>query len=248
MAITSGNDRLHYYEYPEDIQVFGLTADKTFESVGNLALNLSYIPDMPLQINTPDLTTQAVTSSLGAPSNANIPQGTQAYINGYGLGDEVQGYREYDVERAELTFTTIIPQLLGADRTIVSVQNAFEYIPDLPDTEDIRFRRHTNFGVGGPDEEGYVTDFSWGYQAAVISTYKDAIGAVTLKPGITYRHGVDGYSSDDALQENQRTLTLSLGMEYENLAAELSYTNYSDAKYSVVKDRDYVAFSTTYNF
>ncbi|MDX1805220.1 MAG: DUF1302 domain-containing protein [Alcanivorax sp.] len=238
------NGLTDFYEYPEDIQVFGLTADKTFAGIGNLAMNLSYLPDMPIQINTSDLTTAAITGTSGGA----IPQGTVDYTNSFGPGDEVTGYQKFDIQRAEFTFTTIVPQLLGAKKTIVSLQMASEFIPDLPDQSQMRFRRHTNYGVGAPGESGYVTDFSWGYQLTLKSTYANAIGPVSLSPSLTLRQGVEGYSSDDALQEDQRSLGLGVGMAWKKLSANLSYTTYNDAKYSVVSDRDYVSLSTSYAF
>mgnify|MGYP001138387867 FL=1 len=250
-GITAGNDIAYFYEYPEDIQVIGLTADKTFEGIGNLAMNLSYLPDMPVQINTPDLTTSRVLEANGVPAAAaqgfaTVPQDTIDYV--YGSGNEVTGFKEFDIQRAEFTFTTVIPKVLGAQKTIVSAQVGSEFIQDLPDQEDMRFRRHTNFGVGDLGEDGYVTDFSWGYQLTLKSTYANAIGPVTLTPSLTLQHGVEGYSSDDALQEDQRSLGLGIGMGYKKLSADLSYTTYNDASYSVVNDRDYLSLSTTYNF
>ena len=114
--------------------------------------------------------------------------------------------------------------------------------------EEMRFRRHTNYGVGDLDDDGYVTDFSWGYQLTLKSTYANAIGAMTLTPAVTLKHGVEGFSSDDAMQEDSRSLGVSLGMAYKKLTADLSYTTYNDASYSVVEDRDYLSFSTAYNF
>jgi len=250
-GITAGNDIAYFYEYPEDIQVIGLTADKTFEGIGNLAMNLSYLPDMPVQINTPDLTTSRVLEANGVPAAAaqgfaTVPQDTIDYV--YGSGNEVTGFKEFDIQRAEFTFTTVIPKVLGAQKTIVSAQVGSEFIQDLPDQEDMRFRRHTNFGVGDLGEDGYVTDFSWGYQLTLKSTYANAIGPVTLTPSLTLQHGVEGYSSDDALQEDQRSLGLGIGMGYKKLSADLSYTTYNDASYSVVNDRDYLSLSTTYSF
>ncbi|MFT6339018.1 MAG: hypothetical protein ACJAUN_000515 [Alcanivorax sp.] len=250
-GITAGNDIAYFYEYPEDIQVIGLTADKTFEGIGNLAMNLSYLPDMPVQINTPDLTTSRVLEANGVPAAAaqglaTVPQDTIDYV--YGSGNDVTGFKEFDIQRAEVTFTTVIPKLLGAQKTIVSAQVGSEFIDDLPDQEDMRFRRHTNFGVGELDEDGYVTDFSWGYQLTLKSTYANVIGPVSLVPSLTMKHGVEGYSSDDALQEDERSLGLGIGMNYKKLSADLSYTTYNDASYSVVNDRDYLSLSTTYNF
>ncbi|WP_300352169.1 DUF1302 domain-containing protein [uncultured Alcanivorax sp.] len=250
-GITAGNDIAYFYEYPEDIQVIGLTGDKTFEGVGNLAMNLSYLPDMPVQINTPDMTTARVLEANGVPAAvaqgfATVPQDTIDYV--YGSGNEVTGFKEFDIQRAEFTFTTVIPKVLGAQKTIVSAQVGSEFIQDLPDQEDMRFRRHTNFGVGDLGEDGYVTDFSWGYQLTLKSTYANAIGPVTLTPSLTLQHGVEGYSSDDALQEDQRSLGLGIGMGYKKLSADLSYTTYNDASYSVVNDRDYLSLSTTYSF
>ncbi len=241
-------NQVHYfYEYPEDIKVFGLTADKTFAGIGNLSMNLSYLKDMPIQINTSDLTSQTASSTLGG-NNAKVPSGTQDYINGVASGDVVHGYREFDIQRAEFTFTTVIPEFLKAQKTVLSLQTAFEWIPDLPSTSEMRFRRHTQYGVGDPGDKGYVTDFSWGYQVSVKSTYANLIGPVTVTPGLSFRHGVDGYASDDALQEDQRSLGLSLGFDYRNTTTTLSYTTYNDQAYSTVSDRDYVALSTSVTF
>ena len=160
----------------------------------------------------------------------------------------MHGFEEFDIQRAELAFTTIIPKLMGAQKTVVSMQVGSEFIPDLPKQDQMRFRRHTNFGVGELGEDGYVTDFSWGYQLSLTSTYANAIGAVSLTPGLTFNHGVEGYSSDDAMQEDSRTVGVSLGMAYKQLSANLSYTTYNDEEYSVVEDRDYLSLSTTYNF
>ncbi|MDA3921676.1 MAG: DUF1302 domain-containing protein [Salinisphaera sp.] len=237
-----------HYAYPSHIKVYGLTADKTFQSIGNLALNLSYVQNMPLQLNAPDITNQAASSALGQPGNPNIPPGTQRYVNGVPLGGNINGEKNYGVERAELTFTTIIPDLLGADKTVVSAEAAFENIPGLPSSRQMRFGRHTNFGVGSPGAAGYVTDFSWGYQLSLESTYKNVIGAVGLSPSLTMRDGVKGFSSDNSLQEHQRTITLGLGLDYKHFGANLSYTNYSTTAYSTVQDRDYVALSTSYDF
>ncbi|EKF74927.1 hypothetical protein A11A3_05721 [Alcanivorax hongdengensis A-11-3] len=237
----------YFYEYPEDIQVFGLTADKTFAGIGNLAMNLTYLPDMPIQINTSDLSTAV----LGATTSANggvVPQGTVDYANSFSAGDEVTGYQEFDIQRAEFTFTTIVPQLLGAKKTIVSLQMASEFIPDLPDQKDMRFRRHTNYGVGTLSDDGYVTDFSWGYQLTLQSTYANVIGPLTLTPSLTMRQGVEGYSSDDAFHEDERSLGLGVGMAYKKLSADLSYTTYNNTEYSIVSDRDYLSLSTTYAF
>ena len=97
-----------------------------------------------------------------------------------------------------------------------------EFIPVFPTQDQRRFRRHTNCGVGGLDEDGYVTDFSWGYQLSLTSTYANAIGPVSLTPGLTFQHGVEGYSSDDAMHEDERTVGVSLGMAYKQLSANLS--------------------------
>ena len=50
------------------------------------------------------------------------------------------------------------------------------------------------------------------------------------------------------MQEDERTVGVSLGMAYKQLSANLSYTTYNDEEYSVVEDRDYLSLSTTYNF
>lgn len=232
----NGGNATYYFEYPDDIRVFGLTATKTF-STFNLAANLSYVPDFPLQINTSDLTT----ATLGGKTPASD------YANQFGPGQRVSGYREVDLTRAEVTATQVYPGLFGSRQATLSAEIAAESISGMP--SQMRFRRHTNFGVGDLSESGYVTDFSWGYSLAARATYNNVFGSpLSISPAVSFRHGVKGYSSDDAFQENQRSLRMSLTFEQGRFKTVLDYVRYNDTRYSVVRDHDLLSLSTTMTF
>lgn len=228
------NVRFHY-DYPEDIRIFGLTASKTFGAV-NLAANISYVSDFPLQINTSDLTS----ATMGGRTPAS------EYASRFGVGQRVPGYRLVDLQRAELTVTKVYPGLLGSSQTTVSAEVAAETISGMPST--LRFRRHTNFGVGNASEDGYTTDFSWGYSVAVRSTYEGVLGGLTVSPALTLRQGIKGWSSDDAFQEDQRALGLNLSVSRGRFRTALNYSYYNNTRYSVLRDRDLLTLSTSVTF
>ncbi|MEY1662150.1 DUF1302 domain-containing protein [Isoalcanivorax beigongshangi] len=236
-----GGDRMdteYYFMFPDNIKLFGLTGSKAFGAT-QVAVNLSHIPNFPLQINTSDLTSAAMGVSTPASS----------HTNRYQAGEKVPGYMEQEVSRAELSFSRPVANLFGAPQVMLSAELAAEYIPTLPDSSDIRFRRHTNFGVAPDDsEKGYVTDFTWGYRLSARTTYRDLLGPVSLSPSVVFTHGVKGYASDDALQENQRTMAVNLEFGYKQAHVKLGYVRFSDSRYSVWRDRDHVNLSTGIQF
>lgn len=234
------NDTEYYYAYPDDVQVIGLTGSKLFAGLGRLSTTLSYLPDFPLGINTSDLGS----SVFGSP----VP--SIEYSSQFAPGEDVPGFRRFDVRRAQVAFDTIVPDLFNADKTTIHFGLAAESIPDLPDPEEgaIRFGRSPYFGVGDVGEDGYVTDFSIGAEFSADAAYSQLLGPVTVVPGISVAQGLDGNASDGSFREDDRVTVPTLGFAYENYSAELSYIHFNSGEYSASVDRDIVAFSAAVEF
>lgn len=236
------------YDYPEDIKVYGVTADYTFSKIGNLLLNVSYVDKLPLQINTAELVGSSAASALGAPKNPNIPQGTWDYVSGHGLGEHIKGYKRYAAQRAELVFTRQQRGILNADGTHIKVTLAYENIPNLPSQADYRFGRPSLFGTGKPGEKGYVTRESWGYDVVVQLLYKQAIGPIDLKPTLQISNGIKGYSGDNSFRKGVSRSMLALNASAGDANVRLAYRHFGQGTYSNIRDRDYLEFSVGYKF
>ena len=70
---------------------------------------------------------------------------------------------------------------------------------------------------------------------------------INLTPNLAWSHDVDGYGPN--FTEGAKSVSLGLNADYKNrYNASLSYTSFFDGKYSVVKDRDFMAFSLGVSF
>ena len=99
------------------------------------------------------------------------------------------------------------------------------------------------------EDEGFTTDFSWGYRVRVAADYNDAFAGVNLTPSVAWSHDVSGYSPAPNFVEERKALSLALRGDYLNVyQAELSYTTFFGADYNEQQDRDFVSLSFSVAF
>jgi hypothetical protein len=99
------------------------------------------------------------------------------------------------------------------------------------------------------EDEGFTTDFSWGYRVRVAANYNDALAGVNLTPSIAWSHDVDGYSPAPNFIEDRMALSIGVAADYLNIyQAELSFTSFFGAKYNELADRDFVSLSVSVAF
>ncbi|MNF61059.1 hypothetical protein D3C84_426910 [compost metagenome] len=127
--------------YPEDIRLYGLSFSTNLDgtSVGG---EVSYRPNMPLQLNGADL-------NLAAVGNKNSP----LFITGHSdnaAGAQLQGYERMPVLQTQLTATRFFDQIMGASRLTLVGEVGYNRINGLGDADgsDLRFGRSTIFGAG----------------------------------------------------------------------------------------------------
>jgi len=100
--------------------------------------------------------------------------------------------------------------------------------------------------------DGYTTDFSWGYRARLTWEYLNAIAGVNLSPQLAWSHDVKGYAPQPggAFQEGSKSIGLSLTATYQNrISGNIGYTNYFGGKpYNEMTDRDFLSASVSYSF
>jgi len=200
---------------------------------------------------------------------------SEAAAQGF-FGTEQAGYDRFDISQLQFTGIKFWDQILGASRLAFVGEIGGTYVHSLPDVDQIRYGRfdQTSFGltpdynpgdgitaleacqdvnkVGECNDDGYVTDFSWGYRARASLTYNNAFAGVNLSPQLAWSHDVSGYAPGPGANfiEGRKSVGVSLKAEYLNkYTATLAYTSYFGGEpYNAIVDRDNLAFSVSYSF
>ncbi|HWV09149.1 MAG TPA: DUF1302 domain-containing protein [Pseudomonas sp.] len=243
----------YFFDYPEDIRLYGLSFSTTLPTGTAWSGELSYRPNLPIGLNTADLT-PLIATSVAAGAAAGGLAGAQAMA-----GVEHRGYNRKEVTQAQTTFTHFFDQVMGADRLTVVGEVGVTRVGGLESTREVRYGRDaiygTAYGTGAANlqsdamygRHGYVTATSWGYRARAIWDYSDVFAGVNLKPNLSFSHDVDGYGP--VFNEGTKAASIGLDAEYRNTyTASLSYTNFFGGDYHINTDRDFVALSFGVNF
>ncbi|SFQ04905.1 DUF1302 domain-containing protein [Pseudomonas borbori] len=262
-ATVAGNSQ-YFIEYPEDIQLYGLSFSTTLPTGTAWSGEVSYRPNAPVQLNTTDILFAGLTP-LGNP-NISVLQGTP--------GTDLHGYRRKEITQFQTTFTHFFDQVMGASRLTLVGEVGVSHVGGLESTSEARYGRDPVYGPGPLpggtcevlnagtlgsasaenvskycENDGFVTSTSWGYRAKAIWDYNSAIAGINLKPSVSWSHDVDGYGPNGVFNEGNKAIGLALDAEYQNTyTASLAYTDFFGGKYNTSIDRDFVALSFGMNF
>lgn len=236
----------YFIEYPEDIRLLGLSFNT---SLGDLAWSgeISHKRDLPIQINGPLLVAGILTN--GTTGNNGIDRLTGASVP---FGSEIHGYTAFDVTQLQTTFVKLYDRVLGASRLSLVGELAWTHIHNFDESPDaLKYGRNGAFGYTAGDNDGFVTSDSYGYVARGSLEYPNALAGISLKPEISFKHGLEGYGPQPgaSFAEDQKTLSLSLTGEYLNqYAVQLAYTNFFGGNDNELEDRDFVSLSASVAF
>ena len=264
----------YFIEYPENINLYGISINTTTPGGWSLGAEYSFRDNVPLQWNAFELIFGGLQqrdpagdplSKLEAQRLAENPGANLA-------GKPVAGYDRFNVSQAQFTLIKFFDQVMGASRLSLITEFGATYVHDLPDYDEARYGRSGTFGIGtlpfGPidicsdgganintnycNNEGFTTDFSWGYRTRLVWDYLDAVAGVNLSPQLAWSHDVEGYSPQPggAFNEGSKAIGLSLQAVYQNkITGNIGYTNFFGGKpYNELTDRDFVSASVSYSF
>jgi hypothetical protein len=248
----------YFFEYPEDIQLYGVSFGTDIGGM-SVAGELSYRPNMPIQINTGDLSRAAIAEAL-APGDPSWRGNETAAPGTY-----LQGYERKEFWQASVSAVHFIDRVMGASRLSLVGEVGANYISGINRGVGVtKYGRDSLFGQSqGPDgscfsetvgrgaswceDDGYFTDFSWGYRLRASLDYANVFAGINLTPNIAFSHDVEGYSPN--FVENAKSISLGLAADYANkYNASISYTNFFDGKYNTLVDRDFAAVSFGVSF
>jgi hypothetical protein len=264
-------------EYPEGINLYGVSINTTIPGGWSLGAEYSFRDNLPLQWNA----FEAIFGGLQRvdPNGEYLSQLAQQRDEETGdanlAGKENQGFDRFKVSQAQMTFIKFFDQVMGASRLTFIGEIGATYVHDLPDTDEARYGRSGTFGIGELERniggnvvdlceaganinttycnnEGFTTDFSWGYRARFVWNYSDVFAGVNLRPQLALSHDVQGYAPSPGgnFTEGSKAVGLSVEAVYQNrYSANIGYTNYFGGKpYNELTDRDNVSASVSAAF
>lgn len=260
LPVPAANSAALIVEYPEDIHLFGVSFNTTLPGGVAWQGELSYRPNVPLQIDDVEVLfaglspiNQALIAGSAPPAarfcSQLLPGCTSA-----APGQYIQGWREHQMTQLQMTFTKAFPQVLGAEQIALVGEIGGTQV-NLEDPSVLRYEGEGTDTGGGCDvadvlaglpgsvllpgclrnpqtiDKGFPTDFSWGYRLAAKADYNSVFGTpVTLSPRIAFNHDVKGITPGPGGNFLEGRKSLTLGVE-------ANYLN------SLVFDLSYTAFS-----
>ena len=238
----------HYFlEYPEDIQLFGVSFSTELGASGwALQGEYSYRRDAPLQFAERKVFADALAPFTGLQAciarkvpgliagglNPLQAQGraSQLCIGEFaaaGLYDaDTVGYVRRNVSQVQATATRVFgPNVLGADATVFLAEAALMQVHDMPAGKGVAAEDLTpaDFPIESPagGTRGVEADAdatSWGYRLAARLDYNNAIGAVNLYPYAQFLHDVNGNSPAPAGPFVEGRTALTIGLRADYLS------------------------------
>ncbi|VXC34674.1 DUF1302 domain-containing protein [Pseudomonas sp. 9Ag] len=241
----------YFLDYPEDIRLYGASFSTTLPTGTAWSGEVSYRPNLPIQINTTDITgrlarTVATAAAIGGAT------GGAAGAAAAGLaqaGFESRGYNRKEVTQLQTTFTHFFDQVLGAGRVTVVGELGYTHVGGLESKSELRYGRDSIYGLDNAQygNDGFVTADSWGYRLRALANYSNVFAGINLTPNVSFSHDVNGYGP--VFNEGSKAVSLGIDAEYQNTyTASLSYTDFFGGDYNTLVDRDFLALSVGVNF
>jgi len=102
----------------------------------------------------------------------------------------------------------------------------------------------------GCRNDGYVTDFSWGYRLRLSMDYNNVFNSgITVTPSVFWLQDVEGVSIDSTFNEGRQQLGLGLKFNLnKKYTLEGNYVTYANADFDPLGDRDYYSLSASVTF
>lgn len=204
----------YFTEYPEDIRMFGATFESKWRG-GMVVGEVTYRPNQPLQYNSFDVISAAVSRTAPTP----LREKTDAVAP----GGVLRAWERHEALQLQLGATGGLPDVLGSAGMSYGAEIIYKLVPDLPDSSVMRFGRAEVFGQGPVDgvcpppaapvsctSDGYVSQEAFGYRLRAGLKYPKVIGDVDLVPAFAFGQDVWGWSGDGMILEGRMLAAVSL--------------------------------------
>jgi hypothetical protein len=250
-------------EYPEDIQMYGVSMSMTGPFGTSVQGEYSYKIDQPLQLDDVEL----LLAGLGAPNQitGNVPFPVT-------LGNQyIRGWRRHDVSNLNASFVKLFaPNVLpGSDSLVLIGEVGIMRAHGLPESHVLRYEApgtplpgdvrgaiigNLTDANGTPIVEPgqFATRTSWGYRVLTQATYNNVFWGVTLRPTLRFDHDVNGMTPLPLgnYVQGRKQIQSSVAFEYLNRwQLDLGYTVFTGGgKQNQLRDRDFAQAAIRYSF
>lgn len=208
---NAGPNADFFVVYPEDIQLYGMSFNTTLPGGVAWQGELSYRPNVPLQVDDVELLFAAL-SSLNPLIPLPAAQFRSQLGNNFTSGQEVVGFRRKEVSQLQMTFTKAFGQALGADQIALVGEVGATQVWDMEDPSVLRYEGEGTDTGGGPsystnpaflaqvasfnasyaafvNAPGPVTGAAYAAQAALMNAALAALPAGSLRNPTTTNNG-----------------------------------------------------------
>lgn len=260
----------YYAAFPEDIRIFGLSFSTTLLGTSVFG-EYSYRPNQPAALHSGDIIPAFAGNPVATAGliGENLTLGQDA-INATS-GSRFNGYDRLEISQLSLGFIKTVSQVLGADNLSLMGEVAAKYIHNLPSLDDRRYGRTDSFGTNFAanqglgsagctvgvnaryqkevcSNEGFVTDFSWGYRLRAQLNYPGLFAGINVSPFVAFGQDVNGTSYDGNFFEDRLLGSFGVKADYlQNYSAELSWAG-SGNSFWAPTDKDFIALSLRAGF
>jgi hypothetical protein len=272
----SANASAGFWEYPEDIQIFGISAATNFAGWAT-GFELSYTKDIPAQINGNDLIAAFLQGAGPVGLEARTLAGRVAGTPAAPIGTVFHGYDRFDKWQFQANAIQLFSNVLGASTLTIVAEAGFQWnnVPDYG-AGGHRYGRGFIFGLGtnptiagganlcavpvaaggnpqpdGCKNDGYVTDYAWGLRLRGALTYNDVFGTgITATPSVFVAKDIEGVAIDGQFNEGRAVIAAGLKLEFaKRYYLDLAYTYFDNgAKWDNLRDRDFFSVGLSVTF
>ena len=262
----------YFVEYPEDIQLFGVSFNTEIGTTGwALQGEWSYRRDAPLQFAERKVFADALGPFTGLSHciEQKVAGGTPNKVQAGGLciGEnaaaglydvDTVGYVRRNVSQFQATATRVFGPTMGADGLVFVAEAALMHVHEMPQGKgvdaalltpgDMPLESPAGGTLATGDADADAT--SWGYRVAARLDYNNAVGGANLYPYAQFLHDVSGNSPSPSgpFVDGRTALTVGLRADYlSRWQADVGYTRLAGDG-NELSDRDFVSVSVKYSF
>jgi hypothetical protein len=243
----------YFTEYPEDIRMFGASFEKKWRG-GVVLGELTYRPNQPLQYNSYDVISAAVSRTAPTP--------LRDQADALAPGATLRAWESHKALQLQLGVTGALPKVLGSAGMSYGAEFVYKRVPDLPNVSVMRFGRAEVFGQGPVDgvcpppaapvscsSDGYVSQEAFGYRLRAGLKYPKAIGELDLVPSVVFGQDVWGWSGDLMIIEGRMFAAVSLqAVLAGHWTAAISWNPTWGGTYNNLRDRSTAQAYVSYQF
>lgn len=200
-----------FLEYLEDIRMQGLSFNTTLNMGLSIAGEVTRRENEPLQVDDAELLFAALQSSPA------IPSGTSQLGSGFKGGEEISGYRLFNTYQAQVTFTQLFQNIMGAEQFTMLAEVGMDRIPDLPSEDELRFEVNGTHRSGNKNRAGNGI----GYAAGNLPFDVDGDGVPDTNRGSDLNG--DGIADTGCVQAIGSDLRQCEGVETNHFATKNSW-------------------------